>query len=199
MARTDGLNNRAVPRRSELEDFVLWNAQQFAFPPSEREAKTLAEVLALPRVTVTRPPKHDQLAVGMAPHDCHANCAAQEANDPDGESRHVCGWLINGSDLILHSVVEIRGQWLCMTPQHREGPARFNFIPDAAIKWRDAENGKESFCAGVLVPHGLRSHPEHHIQMWERFRDLVASGCRWPRPGSLSTTLSAPNFARRLN
>ncbi|WP_245510009.1 hypothetical protein [Rhizobium leguminosarum] len=176
MATADGLDNPAVPRSSELENFVLWNAQQFAFPPSEWEAKTFAEVLLLPRVEVTRPPKHDLLAVGMVPHDCHANCAAQEANDPDGESRHVWGWLINGSDLILHSVVEIRGQWLCMTPQHREGPARFNFIPDAAIEWRNADNGKEPFRGGVQVPQGLRSNPEQHVRMWERFRDLVSLG-----------------------
>ncbi|MFF0950801.1 hypothetical protein ACFYE9_24975 [Rhizobium leguminosarum] len=45
MATTDGLDNPAVSRSSELEDFILWNAQQFAFPPSEWEAKTFAEVL----------------------------------------------------------------------------------------------------------------------------------------------------------
>lgn len=71
-----------VPQ-TELEQFIIRNVEEMAFEPSEWEVKTLLEVLALPRVTVTRPPEEKLLAVGMRPNDCHANCAAQAANDTE--------------------------------------------------------------------------------------------------------------------
>ena len=87
---------------TKLDSFILRNAEELAFPPSKWEADTLAEVLALPRVVVTRPPNADLFASGMRPNDCHLNCAAQVANDTERRSRHVSGWYIHGSNLILH-------------------------------------------------------------------------------------------------
>lgn len=113
---------------TELDSFILRNAEELAFLPSEREPDTLAEVLALPRVVVTRPPDEDLFAIGMRPNDCHSNCAAQVANDTERRSRHVWGWYIHGSNLILHSVVEIGSQWFCLTPQIVKTPSRFQFI-----------------------------------------------------------------------
>jgi hypothetical protein len=76
---------------TELDSFILRNAEELAFLPSEWEADTLAEVLALPRVVVTRPPDEDLFAIGMRPNDCHSNCAAQVAKDTERRSRHVWG------------------------------------------------------------------------------------------------------------
>ncbi|WP_245280208.1 hypothetical protein [Pseudorhizobium pelagicum] len=122
------------PQLSEVEKFILSSSEELAFPPTEWETETLAEVLALPRVVVTRPPEDDLLKIGMRRNDCHANCAAQVANDIEGRSRHVSGWYISGSDLILHSIVEIDGQWFCLTPQIAKASPRFEFIPDPAIE-----------------------------------------------------------------
>ncbi|MBA1157060.1 hypothetical protein [Microvirga mediterraneensis] len=164
-------------RRETLGELALRNAEQMAFPATEWEANTLAEVLALPRVTVTRPPEEQLLAAGMLPYDCHANCFAQAANDPDRVSRHVFGWLIYGSDLILHSVVETRGHWLCLTPQSVQAPSQFQFIPDPFIEWLDTgDGGRHAFRCGVRLPKALRKYPAYHLRMWDELNDLMASG-----------------------
>ncbi|WP_292670730.1 hypothetical protein [Mesorhizobium sp.] len=164
-------------RKKELGELALRNAEQMAFPSTEWEANTLAEVLALPRVTVRRAPEEQLLAAGMLPYDCHVNCFAQAANDPDRMSRHVCGWLIYGSDLILHSVVETRGHWHCLTPQLVQAPSQFQFIPDSFIEWLETSDGvRHAFRGGVRLPRGLRKYPEHHLRMRDELHDLIASG-----------------------
>lgn len=164
-------------REKELGELALRNAEQMAFPPTEWEANALAEVLALPRVAVTRPPVEELLAAGMLPYDCHGNCSAQETNDPDQLTRHVWGWLIYGSDLILHSVVERHGHWQCLTPQLVRAPSQFQFIPDPFIEWTDTTDGaRHAFRGGVRIPQALRKYPEHHLRMRDEFNDLLASG-----------------------
>ncbi|MBB5553661.1 hypothetical protein [Rhizobium lentis] len=165
-------------RKKELGELAQRNIEGMAFPASDWEADTLAEVLALPRVVVTRPPVDALLAADMAPYHCHANCANQEANDPDGTSRHVTGWLVYGSDLILHSVVQIDGEWLCMTPQLVPVAKQFQFIPDPLIEWRVSRDGSgnEAFRGGIVLPEALRRHPQDHIRVRDRFRELMASG-----------------------
>lgn len=166
------------PQLTELERFILWSAEEFAFPPTEWEAETLEKVLTLPRVVVTRPPDEDLLKIGMRRNDCHANCAAQVANDTEGRSRHVSGWYISGSDLILHSIVEIDGQWVCLTPQIGKASSRFEFIPDTEIEWRVSSDGKArgAYRSGRELPQALRKYPERHIQMRDHFRSLMDSG-----------------------
>jgi hypothetical protein len=164
-------------RKRQLGELALRNAEQMAFPPTEWEANTLAEILALPRVTVTRPPEEQLLAAGMRPYACHANCFEHAANDPDQISSHVCGWLIYGSDLILHSVVETAGHWFCLTPQLVQAPSKFQFIPDSFIEWLEANDGStDAFRRGVRLPYALRKYPEHHLRMRDEFLDLIASG-----------------------
>lgn len=165
-------------RKKELDEMALWQVEGLAFPPTEWEKNTLAEVLALPRVTVTRPPEHHLLAAGMVPNDCHANCSAQAASDPDRLSRHVWGWLISGQIVVLHSVVEMSGQWLCLTPQAMPSPSQFQFIPDPHIEWLETSDGsgRDAFRLGVKVPTALRKYPEYHVRMWDELRVLTASG-----------------------
>lgn len=90
--RNGNMTERAL-REGELGDLALRNVEILAFPPTDWEATALAEVLTLPRVAVTRPPTAELLAAGMVPYDCHHNCAAQVANDPDRASRQISGWL----------------------------------------------------------------------------------------------------------
>jgi hypothetical protein len=165
-------------RERELGELALRSIEGMAFSPSEWEADTLAEVLALPRVVVTRPPVNALLAADMVPYHCHANCANQEANDPDGTSRHITGWLVYGSDLLLHSVVQIGDEWLCMTPQLVTAPTQFQFIPDPLIEWRVSGDGigKEASRGGIALPEALRKHPQDHIRVRDRFRESMASG-----------------------
>lgn len=176
MTSSTTTNSEAV--QTELEQFIFRNVEEMAFEPSEWEAATLLEVLALPRVTVTRPPEKQLLAIGMRPNDCHANCAAQVANDTEGRSRHVSGWYIHGSDLILHSVVDIGGDWYCLTPQTTSLPSRFQFIPDSHIEWRESSDGMgmDAFRGGRALPLALRKYPHVHVQMRDEFMALIAAG-----------------------
>ena len=163
---------------TELDSFILRNAEELAFPPYEWEANTLTEVLDLPRVVVTRPPDEDLFASGMRLNDCHLNCAEQVANDTERRSRHVWGWYIHGSNLILYSVVEIGSQWFCLTPQIVKTSSRFQFIPDALIEWQDTSDGKarDAFRCGRKLPQALRKYPELHIQMRDELNSLIALG-----------------------
>lgn len=167
-------------RLNDAEHLLLYNLEEYGFPPSEFEASTLVEVLTLPRITVERPPEHQLLAIGMIPNDCHVNCWRQATNDTEGRSRHVTGWLISGASLILHSVAEIDGQWFCLTPQIVKGPNRFQFIPDQEIEWRDAADGmgREPYRKGQLLRGTLRKYPEFHVRMCEEVKSLMANGMR---------------------
>lgn len=164
--------------QAELDQFIFRNVEEMAFEPSEWEAKTLLEVLALPRVIVTRPPEEDLLAIGMRLNDCHANCAAQAANDLEGQSHHVWGWYIHGCDLIFHSVVDIGGYWYCLTPQTTSLPSQFQFIPDSQIEWRASSNGmgRDAFRGDKPLPLALRKYPQVHVQMRYEFMSLIAAG-----------------------
>jgi hypothetical protein len=163
---------------SDLATLIRRNVEAMAFPPSEQEATICAEVSALPRVVVYRPPAEDLLAAGFVHYDCHRNCGDQAANDPSGRSRHVSGWLPHGEDLILHSVAVISDQWVCLTPQLVPAPNRFEFIPDTHLEWRDINGGatRIAFRYGDEVPEALRKDPGRHIHMRDEFQALVSRG-----------------------
>ncbi|MCS4240927.1 hypothetical protein M2418_000429 [Rhizobium sp. BIGb0125] len=172
------LNTIAPNTPLTVEELIFRNSAQFALPASEWEKKTYQEIIALPRVTVTRPPKDQLLALDMVEYDCHTNCAAQEANDLTKSSHHVFGWMVLGSDLILHSVVKIGSQWFCLTPQLVELASRFEYIPDPLIEWCSSGDGRsrEPYRSGVRLPDALRKHPERHIKMHGELLRLIASG-----------------------
>lgn len=163
---------------SDLAALIRRNVESMACPPSEMEAAIYAEVSALQRVVVYRPPAEDLLAAGFAHYQCHRNCSDQAANDPSGKSRHVSGWLLHGEDLILHSVAVIGDQWICLTPQLVPAPNRFEFVPDIHLEWRDIEGGSTriAFRHGVEVPEALRRDPGRHIRMRDEFQALVERG-----------------------
>jgi hypothetical protein len=163
---------------SDLAALIRRNVESMAFPPSEREMVTYAEVSAMPRVIVSRPAAEDLLAVGFVHYDCHRNCGDQAVNDPSGKSMHVSGWLPYGEDLILHSVSIIGNQWICLTPQLVPAPNRFEFIPDPHLEWRDTDGGatRTAFRHGNEVPEALRRDPSRHIRIRDELQALVARG-----------------------
>ncbi len=160
-----------------VAQMVLRNVEALGSPETEHEAIIFAEVLTLPRVVVSRQPVKRLLAAGMIPYNCHVNCHNQEARDPAKQSRHVTGWLIHGSNLILHSVVVTWNQWICITPQLDKAANQFEFIPDFDIEWRDNPGGwRDPVRKGVVVPDILRKNPAREIEKKERFLELLNSG-----------------------
>ncbi|MDC9823984.1 hypothetical protein PRN20_09570 [Devosia sp. ZB163] len=174
------MNNRPedrAERERELGELAMRNIEWLAFPPTELEARTLPDVLMLPRVVVTRPPRDQLIAAGMVDYDCHRNCAAQEQNDHTGASRHVVGWSPHADDLILHSVVVIDGKWLCLTPQITPVAMHFDFIPDGKLEWREHADGtNRAYRDGQEMPTALRRDPGRHIRMRDQFMELVKAG-----------------------
>jgi hypothetical protein len=166
------------PSAEELAEHIVWNIESMAFPATVEEAAAFASIMALSRVIVTRPSKDLLLRMGMVPYNCHVNCSNYVASEPEGRSRHVWGWIISRSDLILHSIVERDGLLRCLTPQFIDVPSHFEFIPDPAIEWKDTMDGiaREPYRDGQRVPDALRKHPEDHIRMRDRFRELVDAG-----------------------
>lgn len=164
-----------VQRQTLLGEFAARQAEELAFPASQWEADTLAAVLELPRLKVTRASEEKLLADGMARNACHPNCAALEERYPH-DIRHVTGWLISDYMLVLHSVVETRGRWICVTPQTTPSPPSFWFIPDPSIQWTYTPSEIVPLRVDVRVPNALRKYPEDHILMRDRFRELIATG-----------------------
>jgi len=160
----------------DIEKLIVRNIEAMAFEPSEFEAATYIELMALPRVIVTRPPTKDLVSAGFVHYDCHRNCGNQVDNDPSGNSRHVVGWLPYGKDLILHSVVVIGERWFCLTPQFVDAPDRFEFIPDNQLIWHDQGPIKIVRRHGREIPEVFRKNPMKHIRMRDAFRALVAEG-----------------------
>lgn len=160
----------------DIEKLIVRNIEAMAFKPSEFEAATYAELIALPRVIVARPPTKDLVSAGFVHYDCHRNCGEQVENDPSGNSRHVVGWLPYGDDLILHSVVVIGERWICLTPQFVGAPDRFEFIPDTQLVWHDQGQTKIVHRHGREIPEVFRKNPMRHIRMRDAFRALIAQG-----------------------
>lgn len=65
-----------------------------------------------------------------------------------------------------------------MTQQLVPVPTQFQFIPDPLIEWRVSGDGsgKEAFRGEIALPEALRKHPQDHIRVRNRFRELMASG-----------------------
>jgi len=59
-------NERPMTLNDEtIAERVIRLSEEMAFPATEWEASTLAEVLTLPRVVVTRPSRQYPLSIGM--------------------------------------------------------------------------------------------------------------------------------------
>ena len=121
-------------RQSMLEEGRKWD-----FPRSEWEIAACAELRNQPVVVVRRAPVQQLNLMRMPANKCHANAHWYAENDPSKKSRRVTGWWIQWPDLVLHSVIEIDGQMICITPIPYD-ESDFPFIPDPKISW--AENGE---------------------------------------------------------
>jgi len=167
---------RAEQRRTDLAEMLMVESERWGRPETDLERAWLKELLQLPRVQVMRPPDEQLLVSGMRPKECHLNCWAQEKNDP--QSKHYPGWMVDGPVLVLHSVIQAQGQWLCLTPQMAVGmPSTFEFIPDPSMEWvSNGEGGRVLRRRGHEVPVGLRAHPEVHVAMHQEFMRLIATG-----------------------
>jgi hypothetical protein len=94
----------------------------------------------------------------MPANECHANVRWYVKHDPSKKARAVTGWWVQWPDFVLHSVIEMDGQLICITPTQFD-EAELPFIPDPKISW--IENG-EVYSAvrdGRVIGPGIRAFP----------------------------------------
>ncbi|QBX36888.1 hypothetical protein E4M02_04400 [Brevundimonas sp. S30B] len=149
----------------------------WSFPPSEAEARTVAEVEALPAVTVERESAERLEWARMKPRLCHDNCAWYERNDPTGTAKSVTGWMREPTgNYVLHAVVNVGGEYRCITPIPGE-PSRFQFIPDPDIQTvRQDDNKYRHTRKGFEIGAGIRPDPAKTLRHIEVIRERLASG-----------------------
>lgn len=163
----------AILRAAILQECDLWDR-----PGTEWEARLVAEIRQLPVVVGERAPPHEMAWGGMRPRECHANCIFYAKNDPTGISKHVLGWWLQGDLLVLHSMIENGGRYICITPQEKDVPDVFPFIPDAKIQTVEDGEHFDYLRDGEPIVAGLRPDPEGHRAMIHLMRERILSGMK---------------------
>lgn len=160
----------------KLRASFLAELDNWSFPPTDWEARTVVEIQKLPVVMVRRYPDDALKYMRMPPRECHKNARFMQDNDPDGRLRQVSGWWFQNGNYVLHSVVDQYGDLVCVTPAplHRENP--FPFIPDAKIEWRDEGDYRVPYRDGVEIGPGVRADPEMTLTELAKVRARLESG-----------------------
>lgn len=95
----------------------LAHLDDWSFPATDWEVRTVEEIKLLPVVKVPRASDGDLAYLRMRPNHCHANVRAMVKNDPEQRSEQITGWwLQENGDYVLHSILNQWGQLACVTP-----------------------------------------------------------------------------------
>src|ERR1700682_734226 len=127
---------QAKVRREALRQELLKNSKEWDFATSLWEAALCAELREGAVVVVPRAPP-EQLAWSRMPaQECHAIARWYAKNDPSGKARMITGWWVQWPNFVLHSVVEVEGRLICITPS-AFGETEIPFISDPKITWTE--------------------------------------------------------------
>ena len=107
---------QAKKRREALRRQMLEKGEEWDFPPSEWEAAVCAELREQPVIDVPRAPAEQLPMMRMPAGECHSNVRWYAKNDPTGKAHAVTGWWVQWPNFVLHSVIEIGDQLICITP-----------------------------------------------------------------------------------
>jgi hypothetical protein len=117
-----------------------------------------------------------QLAWARMPaNECHTNARWYAKNDPTGSARAVSGWWVQWPNFVLHSVVEIEGALICITPS-AFNETEFPFILDPKISW--VENGEHYSAVrdDKIVGVGVRVFPAFTMAQNAIVRERLLAG-----------------------
>lgn len=175
----------AKRRRAEERQHLLDMIDAWSFPPSDWEAALVLEISELPVFLVPRLDAATLSAMNVHQNQCHANVRRYVRSDESGASRWIAGWWINGSDLVFHSVVEIDGQLICITPSP-EGEAEIPFIPDPTIEWTEEGEYGAAYRNEREIGIGIRRFPALTIAMYQMARERLLAGMDARKAAELS-------------
>ncbi len=166
----------AKRKADEFRAALIKEADNWTFQESDWERATVNELARMPRVEVTRESDEKLRDANLKPKDCHGNTCWYEANDPSGRWKRVTGWWPHGDTYVLHSVVSDGVRFICLTPQERDVPRRFDFIPDAKLVWRMDDDREIFHRDGHDISVGLRGDPAAHIETMRRMKARLEQG-----------------------
>lgn len=150
-------------RLDRLRSVFADSAERWMFARSIWEDRAVAEILACPAELAYRADPATLRSMGLPERDCHSNAERYAAVRADAAARPVLGWWRQANVLLLHSVVEIRGRLICVTPSDVDPNPTFVFIRDPRLMWDSDADGR--FCRrdGHRIGPGLRIDPDQVI------------------------------------
>lgn len=166
---------QAKSRREALRQRMLEDGAHWDFPPSPWEADICAELTEDRAVVVRRVPPEQLSLMRMPPNQCHANARWYSENDPSQKARMVTGWWVQWPDFLLHSVVDIDGALVCVTPS-AFGETEFPFIPDPKIFWIEDGTVYSAVRDGRVIGKGVRRFPEFTMARGSIVRERLLAG-----------------------
>lgn len=152
----------------------LARLDRWCFPATEAEAAVVAEITLLPKIPVRRWPS--ELLSGMKSNECHPNAWRFVESHPKGKCRQISGWWPMDGHFVLHSVVELEGEFICVTPYGDGASSVFPFIPDPLIEWRQEGPVRRAYRKGYKIELGVRSDPVESMRVTAVVRARVLAG-----------------------
>lgn len=166
---------QAKVKREALRQEALKKSAEWDFSASAWEAEVCAElredaVILVPRASA------EQLAWSrMLASQCHANARWYAENDPSGKAKMVTGWWVQWPNFVLHSVIEVDQQLICITPSSfHEG--EIPFIPDPKINWIENGDVYSAVRNGQIVGPGVRVFPAFTMAQNAIVRERMLAG-----------------------
>jgi hypothetical protein len=166
---------QAKVRREALRQKMLSQLEKWVFPPTPWEVAVCADLKEDDVVLVRRLPPEQLAWARMPVNECHANARWYAKNDPAGRARAVTGWWVQWPNFVLHSVVEMDGALICMTPS-LDHEAEFPFIPDPKITWVEDGQYYSAVRNDGVIGIGVRAFPAFTFAQTAIVRERLLAG-----------------------
>jgi hypothetical protein len=166
---------QARTRRETLRQKMLEKSKEWDFPPSPWEAAVCSELREEDVVEVRRAPAEQLAWARMPANECHANARWYVKNDPSGKAKAVVGWWVQWPNFVLHSVIEIEGALICITPSPFN-ETEIPFIPDPKITWIEHGEVYSAVRNGQIVGSGVRRFPAFTMAQNAIVRERLVAG-----------------------
>jgi hypothetical protein len=144
----------------KLRHTFIEGAERWMFDKSAWEDNAVVEILSLPVEVAHRPDPAMLRKLGLPERDCHSNAERYAAARADPLVMPVLGWWRQPNVLLLHSVIEMDGRLVCVTPSDVDPSPTFAFVRDPKLTWGEGRSGR--FCRrdGQRIGAGLRIDPD---------------------------------------
>lgn len=165
----------AKRRKEALRQRMLAEGEKWDFEPSQWEEAVCVELRGeIPKLVLRIPA--DRLAwMRMPAGKCHENARWYAKNDQSNKARAVAGWWVQWPDFVLHSVVEVDGRLLCVTPTP-DHEIEFLFISDPKITWIKDGKVYSPIRDGRVIGPGLRAFPRFTMARNAIVRERLLAG-----------------------